>query len=193
MVVIWGSNWYGKCDEVPRLCHVETHFFHLYYVPLIPLGSFAVFGRTPDGNVQGVPVGLSIKSVLLAWLRTILIVGGIGAAVACIINFATKHPLEGVGLGFVAACAFALFALTKKFRIFTHAGYERAIDLARRSGVTPEGMLMIEIAYGRLTAEQADMELQKLERLAEEARLEQERREREGRPPVIDVGTPAVQ
>src|SRR4051812_6962391 len=100
MVVVWGWVWSGKCDAVPRLCHVETHFFHLYYVPLIPLGSYAVFSRTPDGNVQGIPIGFSAKSVLLAWLRAALVVGAIGCAIASFAHFFGPRVGQAVVLGF---------------------------------------------------------------------------------------------
>src|SRR5687767_10180082 len=81
MIIIWGSYYCGKCDEVPRLCHVETHFGHLYYIPLIPIGSYAVFGRTPEGGIQGIPLGISFKSVLMGWLRAGCVLGAIGGVV----------------------------------------------------------------------------------------------------------------
>lgn len=184
MFIIWGSYYCGKCDEVPRLCHVETHFGHLYYIPLIPIGSYAVFGRTNDGGIQGIPLGVSMKSVVLGWLRAGCVLGAIGCAAATVIMATDLKtvPLAIVAGLFTVACI-GLFVATKKLAFFTRASYERALEIAQRAGVTPEGMLMIEVAYGRLNAEQADMELQKIEaRQLEAERLEQERFAREGGP-----------
>jgi hypothetical protein len=193
MIIIWGSYYCGKCDEVPRICHVETHFGHLYYIPLIPMGSVAVFGRNPDGSIQGIPLGLSIKSVLMGWLRAACIVGAIACTIGAIaIGAEGKQPIVvPIFFGFMAVACVLGFIATKRLKIFTRAGYNRAIDLARRAGVTPEGMLMIEVAYGRLTPEQADMELQKIEQQQEQYRLEQERLERERGGPSFDFGQAA--
>lgn len=179
MIVIWGSYFCGKCDEVPRLCHVETHFGHLYYIPLLPIGSYAVFGPTDE---QKIPLGFSLKSVLVGWLRAACVLGAIlGGGVLFLNVFNPKHlPLAILGALFAAGCI-GMFIVTKKLKIFTRASYERAIQIARMTGVTPENLLIIEVAYGRLNAEQADNELQKIEaQQAEQARLEEERLAREG-------------
>ena len=193
MVVIWGSYFCGKCDEVPRLCHVETHFGHFTTFRCIPLGSVAVFGRGPDGSIQGVPVGLSLKSVMMGWLRAVCVLGAIACTVGTdAFGAEGKQPVVvPIFFGFMAVCCVLGFIATKKLKIFTRAGYYRAIELAQRAGVTPEGMLMIEVAYGRLTPEQADMELQKIEQQQEQYRLEQERLERERGGPTFDFGQPA--
>ena len=51
MVIVWGTLEAGKVDEVPKLFHVETRFGHVYYLPLIPLGSVAVFEKTDRKSV----------------------------------------------------------------------------------------------------------------------------------------------
>lgn len=182
MIIIWGSYFCGKCDEVPRLCHVETHFGHLYYIPLLPIGSYAVFGPLPN---QKLPVGFALKSVLVGWLRAACVLGAIlGGGVLFLNVFNPRHlPLAILGALF-AACCVGTFVVTKKLRLFTQASYTRALEIARLTGVTPEGLLMIEVAYGRLTAEQADNELQKIEaQQAEQARLEEERMAKQGASP----------
>src|SRR5262245_61154141 len=107
MIFIWGSRLYGRVDEVPGLFHVATRFGHLWYIPLIPMGSTVIFEKSGN-SYRGVPIGLSAKSFLVAWLRAGLIVAAVllgifglsgigdprsqviawsmvGAAVACIV------------------------------------------------------------------------------------------------------------
>jgi hypothetical protein len=42
------------------------------------------------------------------------------------------------------------------------ASYEKAIALAERVGFSPEARLMLEVSYGRLSADQAEVELVRL-------------------------------
>jgi hypothetical protein len=70
MVIIWGSTNAGKVDEVPGgMFHVMTQFGHLYYIPLIPTGSYIVLEKTADGGFRGAPIPISFKSILAGWLR----------------------------------------------------------------------------------------------------------------------------
>jgi hypothetical protein len=167
MVVIWGSGLYGKVDEVPELCHVATRFGHLYYIPLLPLGSYAVFEKNGD-DFSGAALPLSFKSILVAWLRAGMIVGVVAAAIFSLISFAERNALEGAAGIVLALMAIGLLWGSYSWSGITRANYHRAKQIAERCGVNPLGMLMIEVAYGRLTAAEADAELAKLH-AAEEA------------------------
>lgn len=74
MVIIWGQRMYGRVDRFAG-SHVATRFFHLYYLPLIPLSSWLVFEERGDGDFVGVQVPMQWRSVLSAWLRVGAIVG----------------------------------------------------------------------------------------------------------------------
>ena len=65
-MLIFGTHRFGWVDHIEGLGTVSTRFFHIMYVPLIPLGSALVEGD------RGVRIGLSIESVLVAWLRSFL-------------------------------------------------------------------------------------------------------------------------
>ena len=85
MIIIWGQSNYGKVDVVPNLFYVATRFFHLYYVPLIPLATYLIVAGTEDenGSFQGVKLPMSLRSVLAGWVRAVLvlcIVAGLGTA-----------------------------------------------------------------------------------------------------------------
>ena len=155
-MIIWGTRLFGKVDEVPGLFHVATSFFHIWYVPLVPLGSHLVFEQTGEGW-QGVPVGLSLKSVTVAWVR--------GFAAAGAIVFAILGLTEGSGwnqsLMRALVCA-ALFALVKLYKGFRRASYERVIELAAEAGLPPEIRILLDVKYGILDAEQGQQALQAL-------------------------------
>jgi hypothetical protein len=155
--------------------HVVTRFGHLYYIPLIPTGSFVVLEKTADGGFRGAEIPLSGKSILAGWLRAGSVVAMIVAAVFFLVTlldkkanpFAWTLPLVFVGL------AGGLLFLTYKLRFFTHASYERARALAEHMQLNDMGLLMLEIKYGRLNAEQAQQELARRE-AAEAAKLPQQ-------------------
>lgn len=78
MLLIWGERICGRIDHVPGKCHVATRFFHLYYVPLIPLSSWVIVeGTESEQGFHGCQIGMSGKSVLFGWLQAALVVFGI--------------------------------------------------------------------------------------------------------------------
>jgi hypothetical protein len=160
MLIIWGSRLYGKVDEVPGLFHVATKFGHLWYIPLIPMGSHLVVEKTPKGW-RGAPLGLHFKSVLMAWLRAALLVG---AVVCGIVAFAVMA--DGSGPWVVPAVLAALcvggIAVSYRVRPFRFASYERAVALAEKIGLSPAGNVMLELAFGNITQEEAAQALARI-------------------------------
>ncbi len=67
---------FGRTDKVPGLLFVGTSFFYFCFIPLIPLGSYIVRYEDDDwfGGFKGVPIGISIKSVLFAWMRAAAVI-----------------------------------------------------------------------------------------------------------------------
>lgn len=175
MVIIWGTTHAGKVDEVPGMFHVVTQFGHLYYVPLIPVGSYVVLQKNSDGGFQGSSIPISFKSWLVAWLRAGCILATIACGVAAVVVLADAQNNPGnftwiIPL-FIAAGAITTLVLSYKLQFFTRASYERAVYLGKYVGLTEMGMLMIEVAYQRLSPEQADAELARLDQQVYEAQL----------------------
>ena len=172
MVIVWGTINAGKVDEVPgKLFHVVTRFGHVYYIPLIPTGSYVVLQETADGGFQGAPIPLSFKSILAGWIRGGSIVAILISVVttAVMLLDAKMPPYSWVGPALIGVVAVAALTLSYKLRFFTEASYERAKELAQRVGLSDMGMLMLEVSYGRLTAAQAEAELaRREEQLAKE-------------------------
>ncbi len=154
MVIIWGTRFVGKVDEVPGMFYVKTRFGHLWWIPLLPIESYVIFEENMDG-IRGASIPLSGKSVGMAYLRTAMVVGAIAMGIAAFIGFGAE-PLLGFFFGALAVALAGLFIVTKVVKVFTHAGYERAVQLGEYAGLTHEGRLAIEIAFGRMSAEQAD-------------------------------------
>ena len=172
MVIIWGSTNAGKVDEVPGgMFHVMTQFGHLYYVPLIPTGSYVVLEQFGDGSFRGVPIPFSFKSILAGWIRGGSIVAMIGAVIGTLVLTldAKAAPLTWIIPVLIGIGAVIALVLSYKLKFFTEASYERAIELARRVALNDIGLLMLEVTYGRMTAAQAELELARLEEQAARA------------------------
>jgi hypothetical protein len=88
MIVIYGTRFYGQVDDHGGQ-HQLTKFFHIYYVPLIPVSTIWVT-RESDGSYHGHDVAMSGRSVLAGYARVwgpiamigAIAAGGVGGIVA---------------------------------------------------------------------------------------------------------------
>lgn len=128
MIVYYGTRLFGKVDQIDDTdVHVATKFFHIYWVPLIPLGSSLVFEKTDDGW-RGVELPMSFKSVLVAWMRFACIPGVI-AGIALLVE---EEWLAGIPL-IVGSLAFFIGS----YWLFVARGKRRE-ELLARMGVREE-------------------------------------------------------
>lgn len=140
---------FGRTDKVPGLFFVGTSFFYFCFIPLIPLGSYIVRYQDDDwfGGFRGVSIGISVKSVVFAWLRAAtvifiiyIIARFIGQYVAPIFSMGWRIDL-GWGFDFAwqdfaaiaGGCAF-LWLLS----VASIASSARAAELARLAGYDPK-------------------------------------------------------
>jgi hypothetical protein len=144
MVIIFGSRLYGKVDVVPGLFHVETKFGHLWYIPLIPLGTYLILNKQA-GQWHGVSIPFSFKSLLFAWLRAGLVAAMITGIFVTIATFEVNAWVVPLIL---TVCAAAIFALLTFHRGSTHASYERSCQLADLVNLGPEGRKRIDEIHG---------------------------------------------
>lgn len=77
MIVIYGTQFYGQVDSYAGQRQL-TKFFHIYYVPVIPVGTLWVT-RELDQGYSGHAVQMSGKSVLAGYARVWGPVAAIGA------------------------------------------------------------------------------------------------------------------
>ncbi len=142
MVIIWGSGLYGTVDRVPGLCYVTTRFGHLWYIPLIPLGSYLILDLPGDTGTRGKAIPLSFKSMFFGWLRGACVVGLIVSFIALLVNLLGSHAdrdeeqnalLSGVWFAGCGAVLLLTYLLNK-------ASTARAVELAQHLGLSEEAM-----------------------------------------------------
>ena len=148
-MIIYGTRHFGAVDEVPGLGCVKTRFFHIWFIPLIPLGS-AFLTKEEWGSNEGISVAFSLKSVFMAWFRTFLFFSALGLLAAefdCLVRLSESLPavllkgnraratLEQVGIGLgggiCAALSFIGVLITYWIagRVFGKASAERRNEL----------------------------------------------------------------
>lgn len=141
MLVIFGSSNYGKTDHLQGLFYVKTRFYHLWWLPLLPVQSILYLD---DGTeTTGAEVGFRWKSVATAWLRTIagfaiialtinLITGTVLADAAAPGRLMPKEILGSIG--FIALMAGLYYGTI----LWSRPGYRRALKLADEIGFPAE-------------------------------------------------------
>ena len=130
MFIVWGSRLYGKVDEVPGVCHLATQFGHLYYIPLIPMGTVVVYGSDADGPLVS-EFAWSFKSIAVAWLRVILIVGVWVSLISCVNIRDRGFRWEDLGTYLLMAAPTLLLILSYKVRFIARASAYRAMQMAQ--------------------------------------------------------------
>ncbi|MGE3805363.1 MAG: hypothetical protein AB7K24_11880 [Gemmataceae bacterium] len=135
----FGTNHYGKVDQVPGLFHVKTKFFHVHFIPLIPLGSYLLFDSNPE-NAEGIPIGWSWKSVLFAWLRATLLLTGAFLSLIALTGLVLllEEPEHWQVVSVLCVVSLALFVLLYFSFSWTRARPLRALCLARLAEIEPE-------------------------------------------------------
>lgn len=92
-MIVYGTRMYGKVDAY-RDTYIATRFVHIWFLPLIPIGSHLVLGESEDGDgFRGMPVGLSLRSMFAGYLRVWGVFGCIGSLIALIV--AIKDAVSG--------------------------------------------------------------------------------------------------
>jgi hypothetical protein len=115
MIVLYGTRFYGQVDSHGGQ-HQLTKFFHIYYVPLIPVGTLWVT-RELDQGYSGHAVQMSGKSVLAGYARVWGPVAAVGALAA-----------GSVGGILAAGAVAALSAWTWSWRSVRNAREKRRSD-----------------------------------------------------------------
>ncbi|MFO1092649.1 MAG: hypothetical protein U0992_04940 [Planctomycetaceae bacterium] len=132
--VVFGQRLCGQVDRISGLCYVSTQFWHIDYVPLIPLRSYVIAEGSEDGEggFRGVQIRMSPKSViagyLRAWLAGVAIFGGIMAVFALSSYYTPGEKGTGSFLAALAAGATLVAALWYVFA--THSRRFVVVQLA---------------------------------------------------------------
>lgn len=162
MFIIWGSSLYGKTDEIEGIGHVATRFGHLYYIPLIPMGSMFVTGQESE-SYFGASVPLNLKSIGLAWARTLSILAGIVALVVG--GGVLTDPMipsfdKALAGAFIIASIIMILVLRMNWTM--KASYERAKDLSKLLDFDPRLDVFIDLHYEQINEMEADRRMDDL-------------------------------
>jgi len=149
MYLHFGQKPYGKCDVVPELFYVSTWFFHIDYVPLIPLHSKLVLGQA-GSSYSVVDIPFSFKSMLYAWGRTVFFAATIGMGIYALMSYTEHERIEEAMGGIVGTLAcggfFGLLMLYPRKRM---PSYSRACQLAEHAKLNERGWAALNVLYGR--------------------------------------------
>jgi hypothetical protein len=133
-MIIFGTRTFGKVDQVPGLFYVVTRFGHFDFLPLIPMESYVLMD---DGSQRGVPIGTSGKSVLVAWLRAILLISAVFLVLGGIIGLAQARDEEKLSFVMKIVGGSLLLPFWWASYRWTHAGLDRALELAEYLEIPP--------------------------------------------------------
>ena len=143
-MIIFGTRFYGKVDHLPGLCYIVTRFVHIWFVPLIPTETYLVLeGTESGGNFRGVPISMSLKSVVNAWLRAGCVLGIIGGIIASFVSLIRLSEgradfMDVIGSLGVFVAAIGLMALS--YKVFGKVSPQRAEELGQHLGIDPRAM-----------------------------------------------------
>ena len=134
---------------MPSLFHVTTRFGHLWYLPLIPLGSFLLIEGNTDaeGNPRGIEIPFSFKSFLLGWLRAGTLIGAIILGITGLVagRGGPAWNVLMIAAGFLITFLWLTYSKTCR-----HASYSRAVELAKLLGMNEQGMMLLDRHFGRV-------------------------------------------
>jgi hypothetical protein len=135
---------------VPEVFHVATLFFHVYFVPVVPRGTFLFVRRR--GAMDAVRIEFSWKSALLAWSRSAALIATLIGLLVIVLAIEGRGPLRRKPLQTPAietagaALVFATLMLYPRRRL---PPYKRACDLAQQAPLNDAQWAAMNVQYGR--------------------------------------------
>ncbi len=164
--LIFGTRLAGLCCEVRGFLHIATHFVHLFLVPIVPLKSYIVVTDNEDpfeSKWMGVPIGLSWRSILLAWARALCLYAVFAGIVgALVLYFVENEP--GLASGFVVSTVIAFVGFILSYRVtgLGRATLKQALELADRLVLPDDGRIVLQWACGAISEADARAKLREL-------------------------------
>ena len=112
MIIIYGTRFYGKVKAAGS-SFLGTQFLHIYYVPLIPIGTHLILEEN-GGSFKGIKTAFSFKSMLAAYLRIwgpLAVIASIAIGVGALDDLSDGLEMAVVGV-FTAVVTLALLVGT---------------------------------------------------------------------------------
>jgi hypothetical protein len=120
-----GGGYYGRVFRY-RGTFIETLFFHIWFVPILPIGSVVVLIDDAAARYDRAPVRMSLTSVVAAYLRIWPLLLG-GGLLASWWGAWWWYASWSGGLG-IAAISLGLVALGLALGLFVPSGHRAAMD-----------------------------------------------------------------
>lgn len=127
MIVVYGTRFYGTVEQCGE-ARIATRFFHLYYMPLIPLGTTLITQESSDGSYRGIPLGIELRSMLTAYARAWLPLAAFGFGIAAMAAW-DEAAITGYG-GPISTTLIALLAAAVSILAWVRVG---RLDLDARA------------------------------------------------------------
>ena len=164
MIVYVSDRFLGKVDVVPDCCYVATEFVCGWFIPVLPRRSMLFFEDPSMPGVEvGLPVRFSLKSILTAYLRMMLVFGIFIGATRLVVAFLTIFRItrlitddlpKAILLRFVFLTAMCLFWYVS--RRLSLASYNRRERLSKIPELPPEIVKKLLESRDWLNADEAD-------------------------------------
>ena len=110
MVIVYGTRFYGKVRACGR-SFLGTQFLHIYYVPLIPIGTHLILEEHGDGSYKGIKSAFSFKSMMAAYLRVwgpLAVIAAVCIGIAAIDDVSDEPLAMALVGGFTGVVVLAL-------------------------------------------------------------------------------------
>lgn len=134
MVIIYGTRFMGMIDHAPGQFHVATQFFHINFVPLVPLETWVVLDNTGN-EIVGRKIPMSLRSVMMAYLRVGLLLMMCVGMMGILVSLGCA---DGVAIGPLVASVSTLLAASGLFRgsyRWSQASPRRTEELRALAGI----------------------------------------------------------
>lgn len=139
-----GEDFLGKTDRVKGLFFVVTRFVHIFLIPIFPQASYCMLDQGTER--KGVPIPLSGKSILFAYLRGWIGMIGSLALLGLLFEIYLVIPKPGIepdisGRIWFGSILAGLWALLFSTYFFSKPSPQRAIQLAEQLGIPLETLM----------------------------------------------------
>ena len=153
-MIVYGTRHVGTINEIEGVGCIKTRFAHIWFIPLVPLGSMFVVEEKGD-SLRGLNMPVNGRSVLAAWGRTWVMLSTVGLLVGAgaglldlgdVLLHGKGFNDETVGRALMSLCigggsCFGLiFNITLWWaigRFWGKANPEREAELRKRLGLSP--------------------------------------------------------
>jgi len=157
MFVSFGEKLFGIVDDVPGHFYVATPFLYFCEMPIFPGRSYLVLDGTQvdptvfrKGSFSGYSIYWSLKSILMAWFRALLVLLGVAGGVLAPLMFLayyrdTHKPLDLYIAWAATATVFVCLLAYLLSRRLMRASPRRLTALAQRlEGKYPKAALVVQ-------------------------------------------------